>query len=131
MAACPTYATTFYSKLDSEDDKLSLSSKRESKLDIATKQGDTAFHIALRKGHGQAARELAKAGCNVTMPGSRGESALHLAASRGIVKNYNGSYKSTRWTFTKLPAALPANTRNTLPRRRTVAILCVTYTPWA
>ncbi|KAH9256510.1 hypothetical protein BASA81_005425 [Batrachochytrium salamandrivorans] len=75
-----------YSKLDSEDDKLSLSSKRESKLDIATKQGDTAFHIAMRKGHGQAARELAKAGCNVTLPGSRGETALHLASSRGMIE---------------------------------------------
>ena len=77
------------SKQASDDDRLSLPSQRENKLDIATKGGDRAVHIALRKGKVEAARELVAAGCDIRVPGARGETALHIAASRGLIEVIN------------------------------------------
>mmetsp|Transcript_9267 Transcript_9267/g.15058 ORF Transcript_9267/g.15058 Transcript_9267/m.15058 type:complete len:1056 (+) Transcript_9267:508-3675(+) len=55
--------------------------KLESRLELVSATGDRAFHVALRNGQALAARELARAGCEVRAKGKNGETAAHICAA--------------------------------------------------
>jgi ankyrin repeat protein len=51
-------------------------------LDLQTKNGNTALHIACLKEHDNIARELIKHGINVNVKNCNGDTALHIACSK-------------------------------------------------
>ncbi|GBG25760.1 Protein kinase, putative [Hondaea fermentalgiana] len=63
--------------LQSEDRS---SSQPGNRLEARASSGDRAFHVALRNGQVLAARELARAGCDVHAKGKDGETAAHICA---------------------------------------------------